>query len=191
LLEGANAFTGFEVERDTRAMDSDVYTTALIVAIQDNRGPFLSHLVTLRTELDDPLFERASASAIGRSTNPDHLDQIHDLILSEEMGGREAAGLIRNALAEPTLREQHWQWYVENFVAVVDKLPEQSRRFTPFFSITFCDGDKLEEVQQLFKQHGELVPGYQRSLAQTEEQIQLCMALRERGQAFAGTLTAR
>ena len=191
LLEGANAFTGFEVERDTQAMDSDVYTTALIVAIQDNRGPFLSHLVTLRTELDDPLFERASASAIGRSTNPDHLGQIHDLILSEEMGGREAASLIRNALAEPTLREQHWQWFVENFVAVVDKLPEQSRRFTPFFSITFCDGDKLEEVQQLFKQHGELVPGYQRGLAQTEEQIQLCMALRERGQAFARTLTAQ
>ena len=191
LLEGANAFTGFEAERDTRAMDSDVYTMALIVAIQDNRGPFLPHLAKLRTELDDPLFERASAIAIGRSTNPDHLAQIHDLILSEEMGGREADGLIRSALAEPTLREQHWQWFVENFVAVVDKLPEQSRRFMPFFSISFCEADKLEEVQQLFKQHGDLVPGYQRGLAQTEEQIQLCMALRERGQAFADTLTAQ
>jgi aminopeptidase N len=191
LLERANAFTGFEVERDSQQLDSDLYTTALTVAIQDNRGPFLPHLVKLRTELDDPLFERGSATAIGRSTNPEHLGQIHDLVLSEEMGGREAAGLISSALAEPTLREQHWQWFVENFVAVVDKLPEQSRRFTPYFSITFCDADKLEEVQQLFKQHGELVPGYQRGLAQTEEQIQLCMAFLERGQAFADALTAQ
>jgi alanyl aminopeptidase len=190
LLEEANVFTGFEAERDTRAMDSDMYTMALTVAIQDNRAAFLPHLAKLRTELDDPLFERASAMAIGRSTNPNHLGQIHDLILSEEMGGREAAGLIRSALAEPTLREQHWQWFVENFVAVVDKLPEQSRRFMPFFSISFCEADKLEEVQQLFKQYGHLVPGYQRGLAQTTEQIQLCMALRKRGQAFADTLTA-
>lgn len=191
MLEKASAFTGFEVERDARALDSDLYTTALTVALQDSRGPFLPHLLKVRIELDDPLFESASADAIGRSTNPDQLDQVHDLALSDEMGAREAAGLIRSALAEPALRAQHWQWFVENFVAVVDKIPEQWRRFTPVFGNAFCDADKLEEVRQLFKLHGGLAPGYQRSLAQTEEQIQLCMALRERGQAFADTLTVQ
>ena len=47
---------------------------------------------------------------------------------------------------------------------------------------------KLAEVRRLFTQYGAQAPGYQRSLAQTEEQIQLCMALREKGQALLGSM---
>jgi alanyl aminopeptidase len=189
LLEKATAFTGFTGKRDAQALDSDLYTTALTVALQDSGEAFLPHLRKVRGELDDPLFENASANAIGRSTDAAQLDQIHDLVLSDELGAREAFGLIRNALAEPALQEQHWQWLIENFAAVVAKIPEQWRRFTPKLGDAFCDADKLEEVRQLFADYGELAAGYQQSLAQTEEQIRLCMALRDRGQALASTLT--
>ncbi|MCJ7591996.1 MAG: ERAP1-like C-terminal domain-containing protein [Woeseiaceae bacterium] len=191
MLAKAYAFTGFGVMRDARALDSDLYSTALTVALQDSGGAFLPHLLKVRSELDDPLFERASADAIGSNLNPDQLDQIHDLVLSDEIGAREAVGLMHAALLEPELREQHWQWFVRNFVAVVAKIPEQSRRNTPALASAFCDADKIEELRQLFREHGGLTPGYLRSLSQTEEQIQLCVALRERGRAFASILTAQ
>ena len=91
-------------------------------------------------------------------------------------------------MAEPELQEQHWQWLKENFAGVVGKIPEQWRRFTPLFGSTFCDQDKLQELQQLFERYGDSTPGYQRTLAQTEEQIQLCIALRGHGEALAGSI---
>ncbi|MBB3063303.1 M1 family metallopeptidase [Microbulbifer rhizosphaerae] len=188
LAERAMAFTGFKQERDEKALVSDLYEAALTVTVQDSGDDFLQHLIAVRGELDDPLFENASANAIGRSDNAGQLERIHQLALSEQLGAREAFGLIANALAEPALQQQHWQWLRQNFPQVVDKIPEQWRRHTPAFARAFCDADQLGEVQRLFADLGKLAPGYQRSLAQTEEQIQLCMALRERGLGLGGAL---
>ncbi len=69
--------------------------------------------------------------------------------------------------------------------------PKQWRRFTPKFGDSFCDTGQLEELRQLFANHGDLAIGYKRNLEQTEEQIQLCMSLRERGQALVGNLIAQ
>jgi aminopeptidase N len=189
LRESAYAFTGFGGNRDADALDSDQYLAALIVAVQDGGAEFLAHLLTVRTELDDPRFESTSASAIGRTTDAALLSTARELAFSEQLGPRETFSLVSNSMIEPGLREQNWQWLQGNFAAIVGKVPDQWRRFTPRFGNVFCSADKLAEVRRLFERNGNLVPGHQRSLAQTEEQIQLCMALRERGQLLASALS--
>ncbi|MCK7598925.1 ERAP1-like C-terminal domain-containing protein [Microbulbifer sp. CAU 1566] len=188
LQEKAEQFTGFNQARDPKALDSDLYTSALTVAVQDSGKEFLNHLIKVRSELDDPLLDSASADAIGRVTDPSQLHIIHNLALSDDMGSREAFGLIHNALAEPALQEKNWQWLQDNFSAVVNKIPEQWRRNTPRFAASFCDQHSLQQVQALFTQQKKLVPGYQRALDQTEEGINLCMALKEKGQALTASL---
>lgn len=188
LADKATAFTGFNGERDEGALDSDLYEAALTVAIQDTGDDFLDHLIEVRSRLDDPLFDNASANAIGSSNNPKQLQKIHQLALSDDMGPREAFGLIQRALKEPVVRGETWQWLEQNFDKVVAKIPAQWRRRTPAFASAFCDKEKLEQLQQLFGEQGKLAPGYQRSLAQTEERIQLCMALKEKGEALMGAL---
>jgi alanyl aminopeptidase len=89
-----------------------------------------------------------------------------------------------HAMAEPALQEQHWQWLRDNFPAFVARIPEQWRRYTPALGSDFCSADRLAELQQLFELHGNLAPGHERRLAQAEEQIGLCLALRDRGQAL-------
>ena len=189
LRKSAYAFTGFGGNRDADALDSDQYLAALIVAVQDGGAEFLAHLLTVRTELDDPRFESTSASAIGRTTDAALLSTARELAFSEQLGPRETFSLVSNSMIEPGLREQNWQWLQGNFAAIVGKVPDQWRRFTPRFGNVFCSADKLAEVRRLFERNGNLVPGHQRSLAQTEEQIQLCMALRERGQLLASALS--
>ncbi|MCH9692816.1 MAG: ERAP1-like C-terminal domain-containing protein [Gammaproteobacteria bacterium] len=182
LAEKARAFTGFERKRDSEALDSDLYEAALTVALQELKTPFLQHLLKIRSELDDPLFENASVNAIGRIDDSNQLDKIHQLALSDQLGSREAFGLIQRALAQSPLSEQHWRWLQENFAQVAAKIPQQWRRNTPRFAAAFCDREKLNQVQGLFEAQQQLVPGYKRALAQTQEQITLCMALREKGQ---------
>ena len=188
LLSKAHAFTGFKTTRDEHAMPSDLYYPALTVAVQDSDTGFLTHLIAFRSELDDPLFERASANAIGRVGNPALLGAVHDFALDEKTGTREAFGVIDRALSEPALSGQHWIWFRENFAAIVDRLPAQNRRFTPGMADTFCDREKLGELHRLFDEYGDLVPGYQRSLSQTEERIGLCIALRDRGKKLAAAI---
>jgi alanyl aminopeptidase len=53
----------------------------------------------------------------------------------------------------------------------------------------FCGEDKLNELRKLFDEHGDLVAGYQRSLNQTEEQIGLCIALRDKGKKLANAMS--
>jgi len=188
LLHMAHAFTGFDRARDNDALQSDLYYAALAVAIQDSDARFLPHLVEFRGELDDPLFESESAYALGRIRDPDLLDSIHELALGEQLGPREVFSLLSIALRQPEIREQHWAWIQENFPAIVDKIPTQWRRYTPGMARTFCEQDKLTELKNLFDEHADLVPGYKRSLDQTEEEISLCIAQREQGKKLASAI---
>ncbi|WP_295797249.1 M1 family metallopeptidase [uncultured Microbulbifer sp.] len=188
LLAKALAFTGFGQQKDAKALNSDLYESALTVAVQDSGKDFVNHLIQVRSEMDDPLFDNASAEALGRVTDPALLDTIHTLALSEDMGAREAFGLIRNAMAEPALQAQNWNWLRSNFPAVVNKIPEQWRRNTPRFAASFCDRESLKGVQALFASDSKLVPGYERAMAQTEESISLCMALKEKGTELLNTI---
>ncbi len=189
LADKAIAFTGFRRERDSGALDSDLYQPALVVAVQDAGREFLPHLVKIRGELDDPRFENASANAIGAANDPEQVQDVQRLAVSEDMGPREAFGLIATALAQPAVQEQHWQWLRDNFPTVVEKIPGQWRRRTPSFARTFCTSDRLDQLQALFERHSELTPGYQRSMAQTEETIELCMAQREQAPEFIRALS--
>lgn len=188
LREKAELFTGYGKDRDPAALDSDLYESALTVAVQDSSRDFLNHLIQFRSTLDDPLFASASANAIGRVTNPAQLDTVHNLALSDQIGARQAFGLISSALAEPKVQTQNWQWLQDNFAKVVEKIPEQWRRNTPRFAASFCDKQFRRQVQTLFLEQQALVPGYQRALAQTEESINLCMALKEMEQSLAASL---
>ena len=190
LLALAHAFTGFNVDRDADALHSDLYEAALAVAVQDSDAGFLEHLVEFRSELDDPLFEKASASAIGRVSDPGQLGIVHQLAFDERLGPREVFDMIGTALSEPALRDQHWDWFRARFPAIVDRIPAQWQRFTPGMAAGFCDDDKLDELRELFEQHGELVAGHRRGLEQATEQIGLCIALKDQGTALASAISA-
>ena len=190
LLRMAHAFTGFDRDLDIDALHSDLYYSALAVAVQDSDAGFVPHLVEFRNELDDPLFESESAYAIGRIRDPSLLDTVHELALSDQLGPREVFSMLGAALREPALRDQHWTWIRENFPAIVDRIPTQWRRYTPGMARTFCEQDKLTELKKLFDEHADLVPGYQRSLDQTDEQIRLCIAQQGQGKRFADAIGA-
>jgi alanyl aminopeptidase len=188
LLQMAHAFTGFDRDRDDNALQSDLYYAALAVAVQDSDARFLPHLIKFRDELDDPIFESESASAIGRISNPDLLGTIQELALGEQLGPREVFSMLSMALREPEVRDQQWTWTREHLPEIVARIPSQWRRYTPGLARTFCEEDKLTEFVKLFEEHSDLVPGYQRSLDQTEEQIRLCIAQRDQGKRLAGAM---
>ncbi len=190
LREMAHAFTGFGRDRDDATLPSDLYYPALAVAIEEAGEEFLPHLVRFRAELDDPVFENASANALGHIRDPKLVDAVHELALGEQLGPRETYGMLEVALSESSLRDQHWTWLRANFAAIVEKVPTQWRRRMPRLAAAFCDEGRREELDALFERHAELVPGHGRSLEQTRELIELCTALKVRVRRLPGAAAA-
>jgi alanyl aminopeptidase len=188
LFDLGMTLTGYGVAQNVDAVPSDYYDAALTVAVQDADDAFLPHLLELRGELDNPLFEKSSAAAIGHFRNPEQLDLFRNLVLAENTDPRDVSSLLSSALLEPALQEEHWQWAQQNFPAIVERLPSQSRRFTPYIARGFCSEAKLSELESLFTTHGELTPGYERNLDQVREGMNLCIAQRDIARSFAATM---
>ena len=131
----------------------------------------------MREQLDDPKFASASASALGRVTDPSLLPRVRELALSEAFGPRETLSLLMSATSTRQTGLDNWQWINNNFEQIIGLIPGQYRRRTPMFAHALCSQEGMDQLRELFVQHGDLAPGHQRSLAQTEESLQLCMAL--------------
>lgn len=192
LAKAAAAFVGLEGERDPDALDSDEYGMALTVGVQDLGKPFFDKLVSLQKELDDPRFEAASASAIGAVRDPELIAAAQDLVLSGALGTREAWSVVTGLFGHADHREQVWAWYKDNFDAILERIPGQTRRQTPRVGSAFCSPEKAGEVIGFFQKAGDKVPGHERQLTQTVERIALCNALKEqKAEELSAALAAR
>ena len=84
----------------------------------------------------------------------------------------------RAATTEATFR-----WLQANGEAVIDMIPQTFRaQIVPVFGSSFCTRQRADEWKAFVESHAAAVPGYERSLAQAIENIQLCASLRESGQ---------
>ena len=66
--------------------------------------------------------------------------------------------------------------------------PESGLTATPRFAQEFCSKTAQTRLRELFTTYAELVPGYERALSQTEERLELCMALKDQAPALGEAL---
>jgi len=186
LAANAAAFVGFERPRDPAALSPDLYAMSLGVAVEDLGRPFAEHLLAARQEIDDSRFRRAVIGALARTRDVGFAEEVRALALSAGTEPSEAEGLAFGLLANTQLRAANWSWFTANLPELAAKAPSQRRRFLPRVAGGFCDAGRVDELEALFAEHGDLMPGHEHALAQTAEAIALCAALRD---AVAGELT--
>ena len=87
--------------------------------------------------------------------------------------------MIATQLAWPATRERTYAWLMENFDEAVMQVPESFRaQAVPGLGSYHCSEAKADEWESFVTANGDLMPGYERSLAQATESIRLCAALR-------------
>ncbi|PHS37493.1 MAG: hypothetical protein COA91_09875 [Robiginitomaculum sp.] len=106
---------------------------------------------------------------------------------------RQASGLVSRLIRNTKTRSVSWAWFTENFdVFVETRIADVRRGRMPFYGGAFCDAQKQKAVESFFKSKAEFMPGYERSLAQILESIQLCAALKTaKSSELTAALTAR
>ena len=177
LADAAAVFIGLDGVTSERTLTTDEYLTAMAIGFQAYGEPFLDQMLLARGELDDPVFEQAVAYAIGENQDPALLDRILDLALNGELGTRETMTIVNGQMKQDATRAATWTWLQANFPAFLEVIPRQRKRASPGLASELCSEADKQDLIQLFETHGALVEGYERSLIQTVERVELCAAL--------------
>jgi cytosol alanyl aminopeptidase len=108
------------------------------------------------------------------------------LVLDPAVKAGEIGNVLFAQLAEPDMREPARAWYRDNFEAVFRKAPQVWQASLPAFeAIGMCSEKDAVGLHERYYQRMSKVEGGPRGLAQTEEEVRLCDAMRAR---HAGTL---
>jgi alanyl aminopeptidase len=74
------------------------------------------------------------------------------------------------------LRDDAWVWFQENFDGVKARIPEFAQSQITNFAGDYCSLVKRDEIKAFFEPRVKSISGGARSLAQTLETIELCVA---------------
>ncbi len=122
--------------------------------------------------------KRRLLSALGSFGDPALLGEALGLYLSPDMDPREGDILLFAGLQYEDSRPIVWDFVKANYDAIASRMPREVTGFLPLFGASFCDTAHRQEVATFFKDRAAKLPGGPRNLAQSLENIDLCVASR-------------
>lgn len=104
-----------------------------------------------------------------------------DVVLSADspLTGRQAGGVLNGLLSSSIFGTRTWDWFKANLPTYVAKVPDVRKGGLPGAGRNFCSLDRRDDVRDFVTANAALMPGYERSLLQTLESIELCAALKD------------
>lgn len=141
-------------------------------------------------------FEKGAATgALGSTVNSEIAASLRELTLSDKtaMTGRQALSLISVMMGNEAIANDTGRWLRENFDAFVTaRVPDVRKGGIPSLASNFCSLSERDQAKAFFESKADIIPGYERSLAQTLESIELCAALKkEKAAELKSALKAR
>ena len=137
----------------------------------------------LKLAADGSSLEKGSAAGALAATQDDEVYKtlLADVVLSEDspLTGRQAGTVLNGLLGSEKYGTQTWEWFKANLPTYVKKVPDVRKGGLPGAGRNFCSIEGRDDVRNFVEANAELMPGYERSLLQTLESIELCAALKE------------
>jgi len=180
LAESASRRIGLEGGLDPNAVPKSELQTVLSIGVQDLGGPFFEKLLELALVSEDRAFRYDALGALARTEDPALANQLQQVILSGRLQGYEPLFLISQQMSHAATTDLTYAWLRENFEAIVQLAPEEYRGlFVVGLGANFCSVERAAEWSEFIESRAEELPGYERSLAQAIESVNLCAALRD------------
>jgi len=179
---------------DKQAIAPNLLSRALRAAMEDGNMSMAAKLLEMAK--NGSSFEKGAAiGALGQTKDEDILGMLLDTALIDEdtLTGRQATTLVSTLLGSETFGDETWEWVKSNFTQFVNsRVPDVRKGSIPGFAGNFCTLKRRDEAKRFFEYNAKVIPGYERSLAQTLESIELCAALKDaKAEETAKALAAR
>ncbi len=180
LAEQAAARIGLHGEADPSAVPVDEMETTLSVGVQDLGEPFFDLLLVQGLASEDPAFRDAAFGALARTEDPVLVAKLQAAVLAGNFQGNDLVGILFRQMARNATTDLTYVWLIENDKVIIEMIPEHFRsRIVPQLGGSFCSADKAVEWETFVKSRADMIPGYERDLAQATESVRLCAALKD------------
>lgn len=161
--------------------DANLLGTQLAVLVQERGEPVLRRLMAELQINRDPQQRLAMLSALGAVDDPRLAPLARDFILAGGLQMREMGVLMSAHTGQAQNRAGFWEWMQPNFERVMKPYPlfAQSGAIRQATS-GMCSAQESAQIQQFFTPRLDAISGGKRAYTQSQEQVQLCTALRKR-----------
>ncbi len=178
LTKMAYIYSGYNTDGKLHEdlVDLNLLLLALNIAVEDSNQKFTDHLIKLFDQSNDGTIRGRLLSAISASKNPKFIKQLYDWILSERLRDNEIYTILFTQIADVQKQAGMWQWVQDNFEPFKNRVPIWRQGRLPSIGSEFCSLEKKQEILDFFNPIIENLSGGPRILAQTTENIDLCIA---------------
>jgi len=192
-LKGAD-YLGVTGTMNKKAVAPNMLGLALSMAMQDLGEATYAPLLKLATT-GSPFEKSRALSALTATNDKDIAEKLLVLSLNKDsaLTGRQSNSIVFGFLRSETFGDMTWDWLKTNFTQYVgDRVPDVRKGRMPGTGGNFCSIERRDEVQAFMLANKDTIPGYERSLQQTLETIELCAALKqEKASDIVQALAAR
>ncbi len=180
LADAGARYLGLDGDADISALTPNVLGLGLSETFKARGEAAVPALMAL-IKSGTPAQKGSALGALASAQTPEIAERLLGVVLAntDAFTNRQASRLVGGLIRNTKTRKVSWAWFVENFdVFVESRIADVRRGRMPFYAGGFCDTQKREEVEKFFNAKASFMPGYERSLAQISEGIQLCSALK-------------
>jgi cytosol alanyl aminopeptidase len=121
--------------------------------------------------------------AMGNFTDKRIVQENFKIVLSETFDPRESLSLIYGAASDRRTRQSAYEFVKQHNDEIVARLPREFGLQLAGIGGGFCDAEHRADLEAFFKERAERAPGGPRTLAQTLERMDLCIAMHKAHQA--------
>jgi cytosol alanyl aminopeptidase len=165
---------------DTAGLPKNIYDLSLAILAEDDPTATDTLLAKFRKSTEGR--ERGVLlSALAQVTDQQQSEKVRALMKEKSTRGNEIEQLLYTRSGTPETAASGWAWLKQDIETVMNQLADDRRSGLPFAAEDFCSAPERADVIAFFTPARlDKMRGATRSLAQTLDQIDQCIALKDR-----------
>lgn len=192
LADAAAAYVGVINDPDPDAVAPDMVATAISIAAEAGDSAFYQAALAFAQASSNQRERRSILNTLARKASEDDMMALLDLVQTDAFQGQEAWSVFLAATENKNGGAAAWQKFKTDFDAVLARTPEIRKPQTASIVSDFCEPAMIDDAIAFIESKADLIPGYERRLAQASETARLCAAFRaEKADQLAAALIAR
>ncbi|MEM6899017.1 MAG: M1 family metallopeptidase [Pseudomonadota bacterium] len=194
LNERARAFVGLSGDADSSALSPAEINNGIAVGVAEGGSEFFDAALAVAKASDNQFERRGIYNTLARNGGEDDVMALLDTTLGTEFQGQEALFIYYAAIGsgDAAVSDAAWARFKTNFDDLIARIPEVRKPQVPNITGVFCTTDAINAAEAFFTSKADLIPGYERPLAQGVERGRLCAALKEaKGEELKAALLGR
>jgi alanyl aminopeptidase len=187
LSQAAQQYIGYQSDGALHpdALQPDILTTALTVAVQDSSPEFTDALIVQFNASDNQRFRQEITTALAKATDPAVIEKVRGLMMSDAARANERQTWLSLILNDDS-RAENWPWVQENMDLILASGSDRIARDAPnSFGRWFCSNEEASQLKTAFEARVDEYIGSRHVYEQTLESISLCIAFKEQQSASA------